>query len=60
MSRNRSNLPQLRDQLFLTDGGMETYLIFQQGIELPYFASFHLLQTPGRRGGHPRVLPRLC
>ena len=47
MSRYRSKLPQIRDQLFLTDGGMETYLIFQQGIELPDFASFHLLQTPG-------------
>ena len=46
MSRTRSNLPQLHDQLFLTDGGMETYLIFQQGIALPDFASFHLLRTP--------------
>jgi len=47
MSRYRSNLPQIHDQLFLTDGGMETYLIFQQGIQLPDFASFHLLQKPG-------------
>jgi S-methylmethionine-dependent homocysteine/selenocysteine methylase len=46
MSRYRSNLPQLHDQLFLTDGGMETYLIFQQGLDLPDFASFLLLQTP--------------
>jgi homocysteine S-methyltransferase len=46
MSRHRSNLPQLRDQLFLTDGGMETYLIFQQGLEIPDFASFHLLEKP--------------
>jgi len=46
MSRTRSNLPQLHDQLFLTDGGMETYLIFQQGFALPDFASFHLLRTP--------------
>jgi S-methylmethionine-dependent homocysteine/selenocysteine methylase len=47
MSRYRSNLPQIHDQLFLTDGGMETYLTFEQGIHLPDFASFHLLQMPG-------------
>ena len=45
MSR-RSSLPQLSDQIFLTDGGLETYLIFQLGIDLPDFASFHLLRTP--------------
>ena len=45
MSLYRSALPQLSDQLFLTDGGLETYLIFQQDIELPDFASFHLLAT---------------
>lgn len=46
MSRTRSNLPQLHDQLFLTDGGLETYLLFQQGFALPDFASFHLLRAP--------------
>ena len=46
MSRYRSALPQLSDQLFITDGGLETYLIFEQGIELPDFASFHLLHAP--------------
>ena len=30
---------------FLTDGGMETTLIFQEGIELPHFASITLMQT---------------
>ena len=30
---------------FLTDGGMETDLIFNKGIELPCFASFDLLST---------------
>jgi S-methylmethionine-dependent homocysteine/selenocysteine methylase len=44
MPRSRS-LPQLRDQLFLTDGGLETFLIHQQGVTLPDFASFHLLGT---------------
>ena len=46
MSYRRSNLPQLHDHLFLADGGMETYLIFQQGIALPDFAAFLLLRTP--------------
>src|SRR6476646_397960 len=39
-----NDLPQLqRDQLFITDGGIETALIFGQGLELPCFAAFVLL-----------------
>jgi S-methylmethionine-dependent homocysteine/selenocysteine methylase len=38
-------LPQLSgDRLFLTDGGLETTLIFHGGIDLPYFAAFTLLE----------------
>lgn len=44
-AKYREGLPQLSDRLFLTDGGMETTLIFQDGIDLPYFASFNLLAT---------------
>jgi homocysteine S-methyltransferase len=33
------------DKLFLTDAGMETYLIFHEGAELPYFASFDLMKN---------------
>lgn len=44
MSKYREQLPQLRDQLFLTDGGLETTLIFHDGLDLPYFASFDLLK----------------
>jgi homocysteine S-methyltransferase len=45
MSKYRHRLPQLKDQaLFMTDGGLETTLIFHDGIELPYFAAFHLLR----------------
>jgi S-methylmethionine-dependent homocysteine/selenocysteine methylase len=40
-----SELPQLSGELFLTDGGLETDLIFHQGIDLPEFASFPLLET---------------
>lgn len=42
-------LPHLSGQLFLTDGGLETTLIFHQRVELPYFAAFDLLKTPGGR-----------
>jgi homocysteine S-methyltransferase len=37
------HLPQLEGGLFLTDGGIETTLIFNQGIDLPMFAAFTLL-----------------
>ena len=33
-------LSQLDERPFLTDGGMETTLIFHQGVDLPMFASF--------------------
>lgn len=46
MSKYRHRLPQLGDRLFLTDGGIETTLIFHQGVELPFFAAFHLLREP--------------
>jgi homocysteine S-methyltransferase len=45
MSKYRNNLPQLGGGLFLTDGGLLTTLIFHEGIELPYLACFHLLET---------------
>jgi S-methylmethionine-dependent homocysteine/selenocysteine methylase len=38
-------LPQLSDRPFMTDGGMETTLIFHRGLDLPHFAAFHLLAT---------------
>ena len=45
MPRYRTTLPQLSDKLFLTDGGLETTLIFHDKVELPYFASFDLLRS---------------
>lgn len=41
----RDRLPQRSDRMFLTDGGMETTLIYHDGIELPCFAAFTLLKT---------------
>jgi S-methylmethionine-dependent homocysteine/selenocysteine methylase len=42
--RFRDRLPQLDGPLFLTDGGIETTLIFHQGLDLPEFAAFDLLK----------------
>jgi homocysteine S-methyltransferase len=46
MKTYRSELPQLGDGLFLADGGIETTLIFHNGLDLPDFAAFHVLKTP--------------
>jgi S-methylmethionine-dependent homocysteine/selenocysteine methylase len=40
----RQHLPQLDGELFLTDGGIETTLMFHQGFDLPEFAAFDLLK----------------
>ena len=40
----RTRLAQLDGRLFLTDGGIETVLIFHEGLELPAFAAFDLLK----------------
>src|SRR6185295_4171118 len=42
----RSALPQLEGSLFLTDGGIETSLIFNDGLDLPHFAAIALLERP--------------
>jgi len=45
MTKYRTSLPQLSNKFFLTDGGLETVLIFHEGIDLPEFAAFDLLKT---------------
>jgi S-methylmethionine-dependent homocysteine/selenocysteine methylase len=40
----RHCLPQLNGDLFLTDGGIETVLIYHEGLDLPEFAAFDLLK----------------
>jgi S-methylmethionine-dependent homocysteine/selenocysteine methylase len=42
MNENRPTSP-FREDYYVTDGGMETTLIFRQGIELTHFAAFELL-----------------
>ena len=44
MPKYRNNLPQLTDEIFLTDSGLETTLIFHENLELPEFAAFPLLK----------------
>lgn len=43
MSKYRNGLPQMGDKIFLTDSGLETFICFQLGVDLPEFASFPLL-----------------
>lgn len=45
----RNILPQLSGRLLITDGGLETTLIFHDGIELPHFAAFPLLDRSDGR-----------
>ena len=40
MAKYRQALPQFRGEFFLTDGGIETTLIFLDGLDLPHFAAF--------------------
>jgi S-methylmethionine-dependent homocysteine/selenocysteine methylase len=45
MSLYRQNLPQQAGHLFLTDGGLETTLIYHEQVDLPLFAAFELLDS---------------
>ena len=45
--RYRDALPQLTHVPFLTDGGIETTLIFHEGHDLPFFAAYDLLARDG-------------
>jgi homocysteine S-methyltransferase len=46
---NAPPLPQLRDRPMVTDGGMETDLIFHHHVDLPCFAAFPLVETEAGR-----------
>ena len=43
MAKYRKALPQLSPSIFITDGGIETDLIFHEKLDLPSFAAFVLL-----------------
>jgi hypothetical protein len=33
--------------LLLTEGGLETWLVYHEGVDLPHFAAFDLIRRPG-------------
>ncbi len=39
-------LPHQTGDIFLTDGGTETWLMYKRGFDLPEFSAFHLLKDP--------------
>src|SRR5205085_4254360 len=51
-------LPQLDADIFLTDGGLETTLIFDDGFDLPDFAAFVLLDDREGRAALVRYFER--
>ncbi len=61
LAKYRHQLPQLDSRLFLTDGGLETTLIFHEGWDLPIGEAFVLCETErGRAALHDyfnRYLP---
>ena len=58
MFKRKNDLPQLSGDLFLTDGGLETTLIFQDGFDLPEFAAFQLLKHESGREAMRRYYRR--
>src|SRR4029079_13974585 len=59
------SLPQLDGRPMVTDGGMETDLIFHHGVDLPLFAAFPLVDSPEGRSlltayydGYAAIAPR--
>lgn len=49
MPRYRHQLPQLEEGIFLADGGVETDLIFNHGVDIPQFATHTLLSRADTR-----------
>ena len=42
---NTQNLPHQSDNLFVTDAGFETTMLFHKGFDMPYFAFYPMLET---------------
>ena len=58
--RYRNRLPIDNGNTFLTDGGLETSLIFHDGFDLPLFAAFTLLRDKDGRQALQDYLVRFC
>ena len=54
-----SALPQMSGRPVVTDGGLETDLIYHHGVELPHFAAFPLVDDDRGREPAARLLRRL-
>ena len=59
-TQHHKNLPQLNGQECLTDGGLETCLIFHEGFNLPLFAAFPLLNSIAGRAALDRYIRRFA
>lgn len=46
MTHSQPRLPHQTDDIFLTDGGTETWLMYKRGFKLREFSAFHLLNDP--------------
>ena len=60
MTTYRDQLPQLDADVFLTDGGLETTLIFDDGLDLPDFAAFILFGDEEGRAALVRYFDSYC
>ncbi len=60
MAKYRHRLPQLSGELFLTDGGIETSLIYLDGFDLPMFAAFDMFKDDAGRNGLRSYYVRYC
>lgn len=58
MARHRASLPQANGELVVTDGGLETDLIFHHGFDLPLFAAFPLVSDDAGRMALQRYYDR--
>ena len=56
----RGRLPQLDGRPFLTDGGLETTLVFHEGWDLPNFEAFIFLDSDRGRDSASRLFRPLC
>ncbi|MEM7304797.1 MAG: homocysteine S-methyltransferase, partial [Pseudomonadota bacterium] len=60
MSKYRDNLPQLEGGRFLTDGGLETTMIFHEEMDLPHFAAFDLLTSSNGKDKLSKYFHEYC
>ena len=59
-AKYRNNLPQLNGVPLVTDGGLETWLLFDEGFDLPLFAAFPLLDSAAGREALDRYMSGFC